>query len=76
MPYFMRLTDGGVGLHAGELPGYPASHGCVRLPFGMARELYQRVEAGTPVEIIAASVNTAVATQNAAAPAGVHLAQD
>ncbi len=29
MPYFMRLTDGGVGLHAGMLPGYPASHGCV-----------------------------------------------
>ena len=35
MPFFMRLTDGGVGLHAGFIPGYPASHGCIRLPYGM-----------------------------------------
>jgi hypothetical protein len=75
MPFFMRLTDGGVGLHAGQLPGYPASHGCVRLPLDMARELYQRVESGTPVEIIRDSVNTTVA-QNTEAPASVHLAQD
>lgn len=75
MPFFMRLTDGGVGLHAGQLPGYRASHGCVRLPFGMARDLYQRVESGTPVEIIPSSVNPAV-TQNTSAPAIVHLAQD
>lgn len=75
MPFFMRLTDGGVGLHAGQLPGYPASHGCVRLPFGMARELYRHVESGTPVEIIPSSVNATLA-QNNAAPASVHLAQD
>jgi lipoprotein-anchoring transpeptidase ErfK/SrfK len=75
MPFYMRLTDGGVGLHAGFIPGYPASHGCVRLPFGMARELYQHVESGTPVEIIPSSLNPAV-TQNPAAPAIVHLAQD
>ena len=72
MPFFMRLTDGGVGMHAGFLPGYPASHGCVRLPFGMARELYQRVDAGTPVEITSNSVSMAVAKT----PAAVHLAQD
>ena len=72
MPFFMRLTDGGVGMHAGFLPGYPASHGCVRLPFGMARELYQRVEAGTPVEITSTSVSMAAAKT----PAAVHLAQD
>jgi lipoprotein-anchoring transpeptidase ErfK/SrfK len=75
MPFFMRLTDGGVGLHAGFIPGYPASHGCVRLPMGMARELYQHVDAGTPVEITAGSVNTTMA-QDSAAPATVHLAQD
>jgi hypothetical protein len=75
MPFYMRLTDGGVGLHAGFIPGYPASHGCVRLPLGMARELYQHVESGTPVEIISNSVNTTVA-QNTATPASVHLAQD
>ena len=77
MPFFMRLTDGGVGLHAGFLPGYPASHGCVRLPLGMARELYQRVDPGTPVEIIPASI-TATEVQTAAVPdsAAIHLAQD
>ncbi|MDB4793674.1 L,D-transpeptidase family protein [Methylacidiphilales bacterium] len=75
MPYFMRLTDGGVGLHAGELPGYPASHGCVRLPLGMARELYHHVEAGTPVEIISSSIGSSVAQDGKTASA-VHLAQD
>jgi lipoprotein-anchoring transpeptidase ErfK/SrfK len=59
MPFYMRLTDGGVGLHAGFIPGYPASHGCVRLPIGMARELFQHVEEGTPVEIVGAPTTTA-----------------
>ena len=75
MPYFMRLTDEGVGLHAGQLPGYPASHGCVRLPMGMARELYQHVESGTPVEIISTSVNSPV-VQSQPAATSVNLAQD
>jgi hypothetical protein len=65
MPFFMRLTDNGVGLHAGFLPGYAASHGCVRLPFGMARDLYQHVDAGTPVEITPDSY-TATAAKTAA----------
>jgi lipoprotein-anchoring transpeptidase ErfK/SrfK len=72
MPFFMRLTDGGVGLHAGFIPGYPASHGCVRLPMGMARELFQHVEPGTPVEITSSTVTVA----NIAATAAVHLAQN
>ena len=72
MPFYMRLTDGGVGLHAGFIPGYPASHGCVRLPLGMARELYQHVEEGTPVEII----NAPAATAQNASTAGVPLAQN
>ena len=63
MPYFMRLTDGGVGMHAGFLPGYPASHGCIRLPPEMARELYQRVESGTPVQITDNPINASL-TQN------------
>jgi|SRR5580658_6702464 lipoprotein-anchoring transpeptidase ErfK/SrfK len=63
MPFFMRLTDGGVGMHAGFLPGYPASHGCIRLPSEMARELYQRVESGTPVQITDDSINASL-TQN------------
>jgi len=51
MPYFMRLTDGGVGLHAGQLPGYAASHGCVRLPADIAPLIYNKVKVGTPVEV-------------------------
>ena len=40
MPFMQRLTWDGVALHAGRLPGYPASHGCVRLPYEFARRLF------------------------------------
>lgn len=40
MPYMERLTWGGIALHAGKLPGYPASHGCVRLPYDFSKLLY------------------------------------
>ncbi len=40
MPYMQRLTWDGVALHAGRVPGYPASHGCVRLPKAFAEKLY------------------------------------
>ncbi|WP_037565891.1 L,D-transpeptidase family protein [Sphingomonas sp. UNC305MFCol5.2] len=40
MPYMQRLTWKGVALHGGQLPGYPASHGCIRLPHAFARLLY------------------------------------
>ena len=49
MPYMERLTWGGVALHAGNLPGYPAAHGCVRLPLDFARELYTITSNGTSV---------------------------
>lgn len=49
MPFFLRLTDDGVGLHGGYLPGYAASHGCVRLPKSFAQDLYPLVSLGTPV---------------------------
>ena len=49
MKYFMRLTPAGVGLHAGILPGYPASHGCIRLPLEMAGTIYKYVTLQTPV---------------------------
>ena len=51
MPYFMRLTSSGVGLHAGYLPGYPASHGCIRMPEFMAESFFSSVSLGTPVSI-------------------------
>jgi hypothetical protein len=51
MPYMERLTWDGVALHAGKLPGYPASHGCVRLPLEFSRELYGVTHSGTHVII-------------------------
>ena len=51
MKWFMRLTDQGVGMHIGILPGYAASHGCVRLPAEIARLIYDKVRVGTPVTI-------------------------
>lgn len=51
MPYMERLTWDGVALHAGFNPGHPASHGCVRLPVGFAKELYQVTHTGGTVII-------------------------
>jgi lipoprotein-anchoring transpeptidase ErfK/SrfK len=51
MKWFCRLTGGGVGMHVGILPGYPASHGCVRLPADIAPLIYQKVKVGTPAVI-------------------------
>jgi len=51
MPYFLRLSCGDFGLHEGVLPGYPASHGCIRLPGKAAKELFQTVPIGTMVVI-------------------------
>ena len=48
MPFYMRF-NAGYGLHAGYVPDYPASHGCVRLPKVMAEHLFQNSEVGTPV---------------------------
>ena len=50
MPYFMRVVSG-TGLHAGYLPGYPASHGCIRMPEFMAENFFRSVSVGTPVTI-------------------------
>jgi len=53
MPYMQRLTWGGVALHAGHLPGYPASHGCVRMPYEFARFLYGVTSYGMTVVVAA-----------------------
>jgi lipoprotein-anchoring transpeptidase ErfK/SrfK len=50
MPYFLRIV-GAVGMHAGEVPHYPASHGCIRLPQRKARQFYEQAKVGTPVTI-------------------------
>jgi hypothetical protein len=51
MPFFLRLSCGDFGIHMGALPGYPASHGCIRLPARSAKRLYASVPIGTLVEI-------------------------
>ncbi len=51
MPHFLRLSCGSVGLHAGYLPGHPASHGCIRLPAAVAQRFYDIVPTGTVVKI-------------------------
>ena len=50
MPYFLRFK-GGYGMHAGRLPGYRASHGCVRMPRFMAAHFYNNASIGTPVSV-------------------------
>ena len=51
MPYTERLTSGGVALHAGGLPGYPSSHGCVHLPYEFSKRLFSVTEVGATVII-------------------------
>ena len=50
MPFFMRIV-GGTGMHEGFLPGYPASHGCIRMPGHMAEIFFNHVSVGTPVSV-------------------------
>jgi hypothetical protein len=50
MPYYMQIAPG-FGMHAGYLPGYPASHGCIRMPEFMAEDFFKSVSVGTPVTI-------------------------
>jgi lipoprotein-anchoring transpeptidase ErfK/SrfK len=51
MPFAQFITDYGIALHAGPNPGYPASHGCIRLPSAFAKKLYSVTDIGTPVLI-------------------------
>ncbi|MDQ6911741.1 MAG: L,D-transpeptidase family protein [Verrucomicrobiota bacterium] len=52
MKWFMRLTSDGVGMHIGILPGYPASHGCIRMSPQGAEMFYAKVKVGTPVVVM------------------------
>ena len=51
MPHLQRITWNGIALHGGPLPGYAASHGCVRLPFGFAEKLFDKTRIGMRVII-------------------------
>jgi len=50
MPYFLEFSPG-YGLHQGYLPGVPASHGCIRMPYWKARQFYNAAHIGTPVVV-------------------------
>ena len=51
MPFMQRIDNYGIALHAGHVPDYPASHGCIRLPAGFAKKLYGVTDVGTTVMI-------------------------
>lgn len=72
MRYFMRIV-GGIGMHEGYLPGYPASHGCIRLPTKMAAIFFKETPTGTPVQIMGES---ALAATEAEIPIGVEKIVD
>ncbi len=52
MPYFMRLTNSGVGMHQGFLPGVPDSHGCIRMPEKMVKIFFENAPLKTPVRVV------------------------
>ena len=57
MPYMQRLTWSGIALHAGRVPGYPASHGCIRLPMQFAERLFAETMPGTVVVVAASGIS-------------------
>ncbi|MGK6318376.1 L,D-transpeptidase [Sphingomonas sp. DT-204] len=65
MPYTERLTWSGVALHAGGLPGYPSSHGCIHLPLAFAKELFGVTTTGMTVVITDKPVRPATPTASA-----------
>lgn len=52
MKYWMRLTNDGIGMHQGNVPRYPASHGCIRIYYKAVREFFHKVRPGTRVSIV------------------------
>lgn len=56
MPHMQRITWSGIALHGGLLPGYPASHGCIRLPFGFAARLFDATRLGMRVIVAPSDV--------------------
>ena len=56
MPYYMEFSPA-LGMHGGYLPGYPASHGCVRMPRELAAQFFTQVQIGTPVSVVGSTNN-------------------
>ena len=67
MPFMQRITWSGIALHGGPLPGYPASHGCVRMPLEFAERLFDLTRIG--MRVIVAPADPAVSVQAQSGPA-------
>ena len=65
MPNMLRITWSGIALHGGPLPGYAASHGCVRMPYGFAEKLFDKVHIGMRVIIAPNDIEPVVLTHPA-----------
>ena len=65
MPYMQRLTWDGIALHAGNLPGYPASHGCIRMPMEFSKMLFEASAMGMTVVVTNDKVTPEIADTNA-----------
>ena len=59
MPYMQRITWSGIALHAGVLPGYPASHGCIRMPMAFAVKMWNWTRMGARVVITPGAITPA-----------------
>lgn len=70
MPYMQRLTWDGIAMHAGDLPGYPASGGCIRLPYEFSQKVYGAMANGSTVVITRKRANPSRSSR----PAGILLA--
>jgi lipoprotein-anchoring transpeptidase ErfK/SrfK len=73
MPFMQRITWSGIAIHAGVLPGYPASHGCIRMPMAFAVKMYGWTKMGarvviTPGEITPASISHPLLAAQKVAP--------
>jgi hypothetical protein len=65
MPFMQRITWSGIALHAGVLPGHPASHGCIRMPHGFAERLFDLTNLGLRVIVVPSDVSPAAFTHPA-----------
>ena len=68
MPFMQRLTWYGVALHGGPLPGYAATHGCIRLPIAFARKLFGVTSVGTKVVVTDGPPDAALASADSVEP--------
>src|SRR5215510_15723563 len=59
MPFMQRITWSGIALHAGHLPGHPASHGCVRMPYAFAEQLFELTQIGMRVIVLRGDMSPA-----------------